>query len=163
MRWEIVKAKKALMSKIVVDLKEPKDVFCTVKWANDKPDRCIPLLQRPDQTKTTCTAESVALLRETHTKEHTEKEWHFHEPNPEANEWSPLTSEEVKAALWKPANTAPGADRITNEVWKRAWQPLGSMITKLYNLCLESGIHPSIFKKADLVATPKPGRPCNEP
>ncbi|KAL2887177.1 hypothetical protein HOO65_050298 [Ceratocystis lukuohia] len=99
MRWEIVKAKKSLMSKIVVDLKEPKDVFRAVKWADDKTDRGIPLLQRPDQTKTICTAESVALLLETHTKEHTEKEWHFHEPNPEANEWSPLTSEEVKASL----------------------------------------------------------------
>ncbi|KAL2887168.1 RNA-directed DNA polymerase from mobile element jockey [Ceratocystis lukuohia] len=163
MRQEIIKAKRALMSKIIAGLKEPKDVFRAVKWANDKVDRCIPLLQRPDKTKTTCTAESVALLLETHTKEHTENERFFHEPNPEASEWPPLTREEVKDSLWKPANTAPGADRITNEVWKRAWELLGNMITKLYNLCLENGNHPSIFKKADLVAIPEPGRPRDEP
>ncbi|KAL2887914.1 Importin beta-related nuclear transport receptor [Ceratocystis lukuohia] len=163
MRQEITKAKRTLMSKTIAGLKEPKDVFRAVKWANDKVDRCIPLLQRPDKTKTTCTAESVALLLDTHTKEHTENEWFFHEPNPEANEWPPLTREEVKDSLWKPANTAPGADCITNEVWKRAWEPLGNVITKLYNLCLENGNHPSIFKKADLVAIPKPGRPRDEP
>ncbi|KKF92105.1 hypothetical protein CFO_g5542 [Ceratocystis platani] len=163
MRQEITKAKRTLMSKIIAGLKEPKDVFRAVKWANDKVDRCIPLLQRPDKTKTTCTAESVALLLDTHTKEHTENEWFFHEPNPEANEWPPLTREEVKDSLWKPANTAPGADCITNEVWKRAWEPLGNVITKLYNLCLENGNHPSIFKEADLVAIPKPGRPRDEP
>ncbi|KAL2890718.1 endonuclease/reverse transcriptase [Ceratocystis lukuohia] len=148
MRKEITKAKRALMSKIIAGLKEPKDVFRAVKWANDKVDRRIPCCRDPTRRKPPAQPKN---------------EWCFHEPNPEASEWPSLTREEVRDSLWKPANTAPGADRITNEVWKRAWEPLGNMITKLYNLCLENGNHPSIFKEADLVAIPKPGRPRDEP
>ncbi|KAL2888558.1 putative double-stranded RNA/RNA-DNA hybrid binding protein [Ceratocystis lukuohia] len=81
------------------------------------------------------------------------------EPNVEAREWPPLSQEEVKASIWRPTNTAPGADGISNEVWKRAWKPLGKVITGLYNLCLETGHHPATFKKANLVVFPKPGRP----
>ncbi|KAL5594249.1 uncharacterized protein BROUX77_007596 [Berkeleyomyces rouxiae] len=140
MQWAVVQAKRALMSKIINGFNETRDVFRAIKWANDKTDRRIPLLQRPDGS-----------------------EWRFQEPNPDAIEWPPLSSDEVKAAIWKPANTAPGADRIPNEVWKRAWKPLGNLITGLYNLCLDSGHHPSTFKKADLVAIPKPGRPRQAP
>ncbi|KAL2885988.1 putative 115 kDa protein in type-1 retrotransposable element R1DM [Ceratocystis lukuohia] len=147
MRREIVKAKRFLMSKIVAGLKEPKDVFRAVKGANGTTDSRV----------------SGPTPGHTHTKTHTGEEWHFHEPNPEANEWPPLTCEEIKTAVWRPANTAPGADCISNEAWKRAWEPLGNIITRLYNLCLESGNHPSIFKKADLIAIPKPGRPRDEP
>ncbi|KAL5606771.1 uncharacterized protein BROUX77_003964 [Berkeleyomyces rouxiae] len=92
MQWAVVQAKRALMSKIVNGFNETRDVFRAIKWANDKTDRRIPLLQRPDGS-----------------------EWRFQEPNPDAIEWPPLSSDEVKAAIWKPANTAPGADRIPNE------------------------------------------------
>ncbi|KAL2889427.1 hypothetical protein HOO65_030928 [Ceratocystis lukuohia] len=83
-RKAVVQAKRSPMSKIVAGLTQARDVFRAIKWANEKTDRRISLLQKPDGTRTTCTAEFVALLLETHTKPHTRAQWQHQEPNVEA-------------------------------------------------------------------------------
>ncbi|KAL5606455.1 uncharacterized protein BROUX77_003648 [Berkeleyomyces rouxiae] len=69
-----------------------------------------------------------------------------------------VTEEEVRTALFRPGNTAPGTDGIPNSAWKTAWKVLGPHLTALFRDCLEVGWHPKSFKTAVLVVIPKPGR-----
>lgn len=65
----------------------------------------------------------------------------------------------VKAAIWrmKPSK-APGLDGISAGMIRKAWPILGDEITALFKRCIKEAVFPQVWKKADLVVIPKPGK-----
>ncbi|KAK5996418.1 putative RNA-directed DNA polymerase from transposon BS-like protein [Cladobotryum mycophilum] len=55
-------------------------------------------------------------------------------------------------------NIAPGADGVTVQLLQLSWDHLGTHIHCLYAGCLAVGYHPQIFKSAEVVMIPKPGK-----
>lgn len=81
-----------------------------------------------------------------------------------AMEWNTCTYQEVEEAVMHAGNTSPGVDETPPLIIKRAWPILGNEITLLFQLCIEEGYHPAVFKTAILCALPKPGnRPKHLP
>lgn len=65
----------------------------------------------------------------------------------------------VKAAIWRmKPNKAPGLDGISAGMIRKAWPILGDEITALFKSCIEEAVFPQVWKKADLVVIPKPGK-----
>ncbi|KAL5615657.1 uncharacterized protein BROUX77_001494 [Berkeleyomyces rouxiae] len=69
-----------------------------------------------------------------------------------------ITRDEVEAALWRPRNTAPGPDGLSNNVLKLAWPSLKRQVTHLFNASFFWGHHPASFKKAKVITLPKPNK-----
>lgn len=72
-------------------------------------------------------------------------------------EWHICTTREVEEAVMHAGNTAPGVDKTPPLIIKKAWPILKGEITLLFQLCLEEGYYPTVFKTAILCALPKPG------
>ena len=62
---------------------------------------------------------------------------------------------QVESRIFHAGNTSPGADEIPLMVVKKAWPIFKEEITRLFQLCLEEGYHPLVFKTAILCALPK--------
>lgn len=52
---------------------------------------------------------------------------------------------------------ASGPDMISNDILKNAKTALASILTSVYNRCLDEGVFPRIWKEAEMVAVLKPG------
>jgi len=66
----------------------------------------------------------------------------------------------VGSILKTAANTsAPGDDQISVEIIKVFWQWDEQQITQLVRACIRLGFHPGIWKTANGVVIPKPGKP----
>lgn len=75
-----------------------------------------------------------------------------------------ITEEELRtAARQLKMNTAPGLDRVPNEVLKVITDARPQILLQLYNRCLVEGIFPCRWKRARLVLIKKGDRPPNEP
>lgn len=70
--------------------------------------------------------------------------------------WHPYTTDEVEVAIFQARNTSPGHDEISLLVIKRAWPSYKDEICCLFQMCLEVGYHPRVFKTATLCTLPKP-------
>lgn len=74
-----------------------------------------------------------------------------HVPPPE-----PLSEEEVKFAIWRVSpNKAPGPDRISGCLLRKAWPCLHEAFTRLFNTCSQQLSFPSAWKHAEVVAIKK--------
>ncbi|KAK5994259.1 putative RNA-directed DNA polymerase from transposon BS-like protein [Cladobotryum mycophilum] len=69
-----------------------------------------------------------------------------------------VTPEQTRYAALHTGNTAPGADGVTVQLLQLSWDHLGTHIHRLYAGCLAVGYHPQIFKSAEVVMIPKPGK-----
>jgi ribonuclease HI len=82
-------------------------------------------------------------------------------PRPPAEiPWQPISEIEIYRSLStaKPS-TAPGEDGLPMLVWKRLWDYLGSIITKIFTVSIELGYHPQRWRCAQIVVLRKPGKP----
>jgi len=76
-----------------------------------------------------------------------------------------LTKEEINdAVLELSSGRAPGIDRLTNGIIKRAWSVIAVDIGCLFNLCLTKGCFPACWKTGRLIVIPKDtDRPRSDP
>ena len=79
-------------------------------------------------------------------------------------EWYTCSSKEVEEAILRSGNTSPGVDETPPLIIRKVWPILANEITLLFQLCLNEGYHPTVFKTAILCALPKIGnRPKHLP
>lgn len=71
--------------------------------------------------------------------------------------WPPFGMEEVFRATCQVASTTPGSDEIPATALRMAWPILGPRIVTLFQNCYNKGVHPSVFKQAQVVVLPKSG------
>lgn len=73
-------------------------------------------------------------------------------------QWHPCNIQEVELGIFHAGNTSLGADEISPMVVKKAWPIFKQEITRLFQLYLEEGYHPPVFKIAILCVLPKSGK-----
>ncbi|KJZ71584.1 hypothetical protein HIM_09053 [Hirsutella minnesotensis 3608] len=69
-----------------------------------------------------------------------------------------VTLEEAEDATIKTGNTSPGADNIMVKLLQAVWNMVGRHVCRLYQGCLTVGHHPGVFREAEVVMIPKPGK-----
>ena len=74
---------------------------------------------------------------------------------------APFTRAEVAAALDSTRNTAPGRDGILRRFLVWGGEELLGALVRLYNMCLDEGCFPSMWKIASIVPIPKTARPSS--
>jgi ribonuclease HI/exonuclease III len=154
----VKKAKESFYRKVVEELTDAKLLFQAVKWTQKRQKFNTPPLKGPDNNSVTDTQDKIRLLIQTHVlRDNTQDLPAPQFPEAETFQWSPLKTDEVKRAIFKPRSTAPGTDEVPNAALKMAWPYLGEAITALYNMSLDWGVYPDSFKKAGLRVVPKLG------
>lgn len=155
------KAKTKFFQQVINEVREPKDVFRAAKWTRSPQKFMSSAMKNENGGLVEATREKIELLLHTHVASDHQDDLEDTPAMPAENtrrEWRPLSMTEVKRAVFRPANTAPGVDNIPNVVLKKAWPLAGSMIVRLYNLSLNWGIVPRVFKEARLCVVPKAGK-----
>ena len=71
---------------------------------------------------------------------------------------SEVSAEEARSATVGTGNTSPGSDSITVKLLQAAWPFIGILVQRLFQGCLALGHHPKVFKEAEVVMIPKPGK-----
>lgn len=69
-----------------------------------------------------------------------------------------VTEEEAKWVATSCQDKAPGADNITVRLLRAAWPAIGQAVRALYEGSLRYKHFPTIFKLAEVILIPKPGR-----
>ncbi|KAI1002176.1 hypothetical protein K3495_g6027 [Podosphaera aphanis] len=69
-----------------------------------------------------------------------------------------ITDQEIKEAVFRPGNTAPGEDEIPTSILKIVWDLIKDKVSSLFRSCLEVGHHPTCFKTAVVVMLSKPNK-----
>ncbi|POS82421.1 hypothetical protein EPUL_005139, partial [Erysiphe pulchra] len=72
--------------------------------------------------------------------------------------WHSFTEREVFRATCQVTSSSPGEDEITAPVLRLTRPIMGQRITSLFNKCASLGVHPQVFKRAEVVILPKPGK-----
>lgn len=83
---------------------------------------------------------------------------------PWSDDWD-ITEMEMMMAVnkMKSKNTAPGPDGIPGKVVALAYRVVGSRMRRLLTRCLQEGVFPDVWKKANLVLLQKEGKPADNP
>lgn len=142
------------------NLADPKDVFQAVKWNRTEGSFPIAHLREGNSTYVAPADKASYLVRSLLQKATSAEDI---EPMPPETStahlpFPPIKEHEARQAVTRPKNSTPGQDNIPTNILKKAWPCLGNAITTLYCFCLEAGWHPTLFRKATLVAIPKPGK-----
>lgn len=66
--------------------------------------------------------------------------------------------EEIRDAILRTGNTAPGVDEIPTIILRHAWPLIEELILSLFTACLLTGHHPACFRQAILVMIQKPNK-----
>ncbi|CAB0034430.1 unnamed protein product [Trichogramma brassicae] len=75
-----------------------------------------------------------------------------------------VTLEELKGAQSRiKEHSAPGPDGVPNMALKLTVATRPDIFLRVYTMCLETGVFPSVWKRQRLVLLPKPGKPPDEP
>ena len=69
-----------------------------------------------------------------------------------------ITLNEATYAAIHVGSTSPGVDNITVDLLQLCWESIGPTVRWLYEGCLRHGHHPGVFKAAEVVMIPKPGK-----
>jgi hypothetical protein len=144
----------------------PKGLWRLAKWARSKSQAPrelpkMPPLHLNDRTATTF-AEKAEMLREVFfpappPADLTDIEGSFY-PTPTS---CPLiiTEREVEEALRRPApDKAPGPDGIPFRILRACSKTLTTILTPLFQSCIELSYHPNAFKMANTITIKKPGK-----
>ncbi|KAL5612296.1 uncharacterized protein BROUX77_002452 [Berkeleyomyces rouxiae] len=170
LRRALRSAARAFYADLLAKVTDTRDLFRIVKWRTKAPHRHSPALSPADGAEATVqdTTEKIALLRSVHMPSarpgDIESPALQVEPRTRGSrtEAPPtrarITRDEVEAALWRPRNTAPGPDGLSNNVLKLAWPSLKRQVTHLFNASFFWGHHPASFKEAKVIALPKPNK-----
>ena len=77
--------------------------------------------------------------------------------HPSANtKWKKVSAKEVKCHIKQLRNSAPGPDNVHNRCLKNHTESLAQHLTVLFNVILEAGHIPDIWKKAHIILLLKP-------
>lgn len=71
--------------------------------------------------------------------------------------WPAFNMQEVYRATCQTASTAPGADEIPAKAIRQAWPIIGRRVQGLFQACVDRGLHPRVFKHANVVILAKSG------
>ena len=155
-------AKKQYWKNLIDGFTDSQSIFKAVRWMKTPGAFQPPPLQVGDNVYETQTDKANALRNATLERRTADDDI----PDP----WIPVTPtksipfptqvslEEAQYATICTGNTSPGADNITVRLLQAAWHVIGSHVRQLYEGCLTLGHHPRVFKEAEVVMIPKPGR-----
>lgn len=77
---------------------------------------------------------------------------------PEEWPWPELTMIELEKAIKKTQNTAPGEDRLSWPIIRRAFQAIPRVFFLVYSALFEKGVYPTIWKTSIGIILPKPDK-----
>ena len=82
------------------------------------------------------------------------------EPSADDAEWTPVTLEEVRTAIFQAkANNAPGISGMTGAAYRQAWKVASREIFLILSVAAHIGHHPKPFRKSICVVLRKPKKP----
>lgn len=164
LRNTVRKAKTAYWTAKLDNAKEINDVFKMTKWHQSVGNFRSPPMTDP-QDPTALPAVSVEekralLVKELLTNSAVAGDIPFNSPATavRAIDFPKITAQDIRKAILKAGNTAPGADEIPTRVLQLAWPYIEARILKLFQTCLEHGHHPACFRTAILAVIPKPNK-----
>ena len=145
-------------------VKDMNDVFKMTKWHQSTSNfRSPPLvdLQDPTGTPAKSTNEKRDLLvKELLTNSAEAGDILFDVPMVASRNISfpEITAQDIREAILKAGNTAPGLNEIPTKVLQLAWPLIEAKVLTLFQKCLTYGHHPACFQMAILAITPKPNK-----
>jgi ribonuclease HI len=155
--------KRDFWRRITDSAKSPNDVYRLCRWASGKSQFNPPPLHVDGQVYETQTDRARALRKAL--LEGKKEEADIDDP------WLPLdiepptiqvdltvSLEQARDAVTCTGNTTPGADGITVLALQTTWEHTGEYIRALFEACLQLGYHPKVFREAEVVMIPKPGK-----
>ena len=159
MLCKVVKKEKQNYYQKVIDELDHKNILQAVRWSSTVRQYTIPPIQQQDGTFATNTFDKQQVLRQelltpsgNYVSDSTEVPNLHQESRAYALAWHSCTVNEIEAAIFQARNTFPGSDEISPLVIKRAWPIYKEEIIRLFQMCLEVGYPPQVFKTA------KPGK-----
>lgn len=158
----VTQAKKAYWTRRIISASKETEMYEMASWykATDT-HRSPPLVDK--EQPITAPIDKATHLRDSilyrfSADEDIQNPWEG-EPPERGLPWAPdVTPEEARACCIKTGNTAPGLDGITVNLLSFVWDLVGPRITLLYDRSLKLGYHPRVFKGAEVVMIPKPGK-----
>lgn len=69
-----------------------------------------------------------------------------------------LSTEDVKLITIGTGNKSSGTDKITFRLLPACWEQIGDQVKNLFQACLQLGHLPTMFRVAEIILLPKPGR-----
>jgi len=156
-------AKKAYWTKRIISASKESEMYEMASWYKATDTHRSPPLVHGNQPITT-PLDKATHLRDTilyrfSAEDDIQDPWEGVEPERELPWAQEATAIETRACCIRTGNTAPGLDGITVKLLDFVWDLVESRITLLYDRCLKLGYHPRIFKGAEVVMIPKPGKP----
>jgi ribonuclease HI len=144
--------------------KSPEQMWKLAKWSRNRGENACPLLPALRDTAgqlRTNAADKADLLRHAFFPTPPDPDLSdiegFQYPSPIVLE--PITRREIREAIMKaPANKAPGADGIPNNVLHKAINQILVHLEHLFNACLQIGYCPEHFKTSTTIVLRKLGK-----
>lgn len=162
MRAAVRRAKKTYWNSVIADAKTLPDAYKIVRWHNNVARYQTPPLRNEHNGDIQQDPRAKALLlHETLLCRHLDTEdISANTPTVPRRQipWQPFSTEEAYRATCNVRSSSPGDDEINVEILRLSWQTLGDRITNLFNCCIQLGIHPKVFKTANIIIIPKNGK-----
>ncbi|KAI0994911.1 hypothetical protein K3495_g13269, partial [Podosphaera aphanis] len=156
------RAKKDYWNSIVDNSNSLPDVYRVVRWHNSSPRYQSPPLHLGEDTRLFHDPQDKARLLYSALlcRNLDMDDIPFETPAVPSRDipWQTISNSEALNATCRVSSTSPREDELTSSCLRLAWPTLGDRITKLFNSCVQLGIHPRAFKRATVVILPKPGK-----
>lgn len=69
-----------------------------------------------------------------------------------------MSTGDVKLSTLRTGDKSPGADKITVRLHEACWEQIGEQAKNLFQACLQLGNFPTMFRVAEVILLPQPGR-----
>lgn len=142
-----------------------KEIFSITKWHKSTGIyRSTPLKDPtfPDNPPATTTAEKRQILIRNLLTNHSDAgDIPMDTPTVPRSAFSfpQISKEEIREAVLRAGNTAPGIDEVPTAIFKHGWPLIEPFVNTLFVECLRIGYHPTSFRRAVLVILQKPNKP----
>lgn len=161
----ISSAKRDFWRNKIDNLTESRDIFSAIHWAHSSGVYPSPTLVEPETGRHAVTPEekrnvlAAALLNKCDPDAQDVPLTHLDPASGDRAIHFPLVSwRETEQAVLGAKTSAPGIDNVPTSILKLAWPLVGLFVHKLYSLSLQCGWHPTVFRRATLIAIPKPSK-----
>lgn len=159
-RTAVRQAKREYWRSRVDNASTMKDVFQIVRWHSRQPKFHSPPL-RSDNGMASTVPEKAAVLHEALLSRHLDAEDIAEDTSAVPDRimaWNAITEEEIYNATCRTHSTTPGLDELPTNVLRLAWPVLKYRVVRLFQMCYNAGVHPQVFKEAEVVILPKSGK-----
>ena len=158
----IRKAKSSFWQGQIDNASSNADIYKIARWAKSPSPFQPPPLQIGSTVYETQTEKADALrhatLERRTTGDDLDDPWREITPSQILPFSAEVSAEEARNATICTGNTSPGSDSITVRLLQAAWPSIGTLVQRLFEGCLIIGHHPKVFKEAEVVMLPKPGK-----